>query len=221
MEANEKFREAITRVINESTLKKLVLSRPSDKSILRAEGRLITIKGASVLQTETFMKDGKALHKNIPISDATDAVLSLADSYRQINILSSAGDIEVRISSKGKMTVIGRLGEGKSIAPADHDHDKSNILKEGKIYPFLVSLGVSDGQGRVFDKKRAKFRQIDRFLHYINEIFPRLPDGELYVLDLCCGKSYLTFASYWFLTEVKGRKYSISKYLCRIYFRRS
>lgn len=206
MEANEKFREAITRVINESTLKKLVLSRPSDKSILRAEGRLITIKGASVLQTETFMKDGKALHKNIPISDAPDAVLSLADSYRQINILSSAGDIEVRISSNGKMAVIGRLGEGKSIAPADHDHDKSNILKEGKIYPFLVSLGVSDGQGRVFDKKRAKFRQIDRFLHYINEIFPRLPDGELYVLDLCCGKSYLTFASYWFLTEVKGRK---------------
>ena len=57
----------------------------------------------------------------------------------------------------------------------------------------------------MFDKKRSKFRQIDRFLHYIYEVYPSLPDGELYVLDLCCGKSYLTFAAYWYLTEIKGR----------------
>ncbi len=206
LEADLKFKEIIARVVCESTLKKLVLSRPSDKSILRTEGRLITVKGETVLQTETFMKDGKALHKNVPAGEAPEAIAALTDSYRQINIISTAGDVEVRISSKGRMAVIGKLSGGEKIAPSDHNHEKNNILKEGNIYPFLISLGVCDVRGRVFDKKRSKFRQIDRFLHYINEIYPKLPDGDLYVLDLCCGKSYLTFASYWFLTEVKGRR---------------
>ena len=130
----------------------------------------------------------------------------MLESYRQLNIITTGGDLEAKISSKGKLLVSGKLGKGSSVQVSSHDHVKNNILREGTVYPFLIKLGVTDESGRIFDKKRAKFRQIDRFLHYIYEIYPRLSkDGELYVLDLCCGKSYLTFAAYWYLTEIKGR----------------
>ncbi len=207
MEAIERLKSVLNSVIKNSTLKKIVFSKPKDKAVLRAEGRIIIIKEEKVFQLETFLRDGKALHKNLPLNEAIDKIASLTEEYHQINIISTAGNIEAKISSKGKMSVIGKLGNGEAVSVASHNREKENFLKDGIYYPFLFELGVSDKDGRVFDKKRAKFRQIDRFLHYIDEVYPRLrPDGELYLLDLCCGKSYLTFAAYWFLTEVKGRK---------------
>ena len=207
MEAIEKLRNSLNSVIDNSTLNKIIFSKPENKNIFRAEGRIIKIKDKRFFQIETFMKDGKALHKNLPVDEAAEAVISLTKDFRQLNIISTAGNIEAKISSKGKMAVIGKLGVGEAVAASSHNRIKDNFLKDGVFYPFLFELGVSDDKGNIFDKKRAKFRQIDRFLHYIDEIYPKLPpQGELYVLDLCCGKSYLTFAAYWFLTEVKGRK---------------
>ncbi len=188
------------------TLRKLILSRPIDKTVFRTEGRLFEKKGEILLQLETFTADGKALHRNLSLDEAPDAVLALLENYRQMNLLTTGGDAEARLSSKGKLLVSGKLKAAPSADVTAHNREKHTILKEGNRYDFLVALGVTDENGTVFDKKRAKFRQIDRFLQYINEIVPRLPkEGDLYVLDLCCGKSYLTFAAYWFLTAVKGR----------------
>ena len=204
VEPKEKLLSALNTAINNATLKKLVLSRPSDKSIIRTEGRIYN-KEVIILQLETHKTDGKVLHKNLPASDAAEYVVSLLSEYRQMNLLTTGGDLEARLSSKGKLLVSGKIGSGEAV-DTSHDRVKQVFLRDGEVYPFLIALGVSDEKGRVFDKKRAKFRQIDRFLHYIDDIYPKLPLGELYVLDLCCGKSYLTFAAYWFLTEVKGRK---------------
>jgi SAM-dependent methyltransferase len=197
----------LTDAIRTRTLKKLILSRPADKAILRTEGHLFEKKGEVLLQLETFTADGKALHRNLTVDEAPEAVLALFEGYRQMNLLTTGGDAEARLSSKGKLLVSGKIKTATATAVTSHDREKKHILKEGNRYDFLVALGVTDANGSVFDKKRAKFRQIDRFLQYINEIVPRLPkEGEIYVLDLCCGKSYLTFAAYWFLTAVKGRQ---------------
>lgn len=206
MEQKDRLLQSLASAIDGRSLKKLVLSRPTDKNVIRTEGKLIELKGELHLQLETFTADGKAYHENLPAPLAAETVLKRFASYRQLNLIATAGSLEAKISSKGKLLVSGKLGHGESVTVGSHDHDKSNILKEGNVYPFLVSLGVTDEKGRVFDKKRSKFRQIDRFLHYINDVYSHLRcGGELYVLDLCCGKSYLTFAAYWFLTEVKGR----------------
>jgi len=197
----------LSDAIDNQTLKKLILSRPSDKSILRTEGHLFEKKGEIFLQLETFTADGKALHRNVPIDEAVDTLIAVFADYRQLNLITTGGNAEARLSSKGKLLLSGKLKSGARVEAATHDREKKHILYEGTSYDFLIALGVTDSQGMIFEKKRAKFRQIDRFLQYINEITPRLPkDGELYILDLCCGKSYLTFAAYWFLTAVKGRK---------------
>lgn len=206
MEPREKLIGMLKQVLEGNTLKKAILSRPADKSILRAEARLFEKKGHTLLQIETFLADGKALHRNLAVSEAPEALIAELGNYRQLNVLTTGGDIEARLSSKGKLLVSGKLRDGDAVSVASHDHDKQTILKEGNRYDFLVKLGVTDETGRTYDRKRAKFRQIDRFLQYVSEIYPRLPKGgELYALDLCCGKSYLTFAVYWCLTAVKGR----------------
>ncbi len=70
---------------------------------------------------------------------------------------------------------------------------------------FLVDLGVQTKEGKIVKSRYDKFRQINRFLEFIEDILPQLPqDRELTILDFGCGKSYLTFAMYHYLKELKG-----------------
>ncbi len=206
MNETETLRRMLSDAITAETLKKLILSRPADPSVLRAEGRLFEKKGLPYFQLAVYSADGKVRHTNLTAGEAADAVCEIfAASYRQLNLITTGGQAEARYSARGSLLLTGKIRAGERTPPATHDREKRRILREGTPYPFLAALGVTDRAGNVFDRKRAKFRQIDRFLQYIEEILPRLPDGELYVLDLCCGKSYLTFAAYWYLTEVRGR----------------
>lgn len=200
----------LDKLLRSETLIKLILSRADDKNIKRTEGRIFSNKGKTYLQLETFTNDGKALHKNIDINNGAKAVVcDFEKSYRQLNILTASGELEAKRSSKSKLFVRDRLGEElqREDRILGHDRQKKHILYDGTVYDFLVLLGISDADGRIFDRRRAKFRQINRFLDYVAEIYDKLPaEGELYVLDLCCGKSYLTFAAYYYLTAVRGRK---------------
>ena len=86
-----------------------------------------------------------------------------------------------------------------------HNRQKRYILEEGRPVPFLEDLGVMTSEGQVVKAKYNKFKQINRFLEYIEDILPRLPkDREVTILDFGCGKSYLTFAMYYYLKELKG-----------------
>ena len=72
--------------------------------------------------------------------------------------------------------------------------------------PYLHRLGITDQNGRIHDKKQAKYRQINRFLELIRDVESNLPaEGTLNIADLCCGKSYLSFAVYHYFTAIKGR----------------
>ncbi len=207
MEPIEKLRRILTDATQNKTLKKLILSRPVDKAVLRTEGRLFEKKGQTLLQLESFTVDGKAFHRNLTLDEAPDAILTLFEGYRQVNLITTGGDAEAKISAKGKLLVSGKLHAGAQVVPASHNREKQTVLHEGTRYDFLVKLGVTDENGAIFDKKRAKYRQIDRFLQYVFDVYESLPrEGDLYVLDLCCGKSYLTFPVYWYLTQVKGRQ---------------
>ena len=97
----------------------------------------------------------------------------------------------------------------------DFNRQKDYIIREGIPVPFLTALGIMNEQGKVFAKKYAKFRQINRFLEFIDDIVLDLTasgagkERPLSVIDFGCGKSYLTFAAYHFLTDVKGLKAEI------------
>ncbi len=212
MKTQNELKAALDRLLLSGRLRKLVLSKPTKDGVIRTEGHLFEKSGQLSLQLETFTKDGKAYHRNLAAQDGAEAVFSLMDSYRQLNILSPIGEGEMRMTKSGAWLVSGKFKgldaepTAQGAAVATHNHEKRYILKEGVPYPFLVRLGVCGADGRIHDKKRAKFLQINRFLDNVEAVYARLPkEGSLRVLDLCCGKSYLTFAVYHYLTEIKGR----------------
>ncbi len=192
-------------------LKKAVFSKCADKETLRAVATLFKKGGEAVLQIETFKKDGKALHQNLSPAD-TDLLREVISSFSQINLIGDGADAEYRRSKSGSETIIGKKrfaaaveSYGKTITIKAHNRAKAYAFDGSE--PFLFELGVSDKNGRVYDKKQAKFRQINRFIEHVADIYKHLPtEGTLNVLDLCCGKSYLSFAVYHYLTVTMGRE---------------
>lgn len=202
--------EIILLAAEKEALKKVTLSKPTDEAVAQTVIRPKQIGDKKVLQAESFMKDNKAIHKNIDRADK-EAIGFLLERYRQVNVMTTAGDCEYRVSKSGKTvlldgrSVVQKLGgDIQKVAVQGNDQKKDYILRGDE--PFLKLLGVSDASGRVLDKKRSKFRQINRFLEHIRDIVRHLPaEGTLQVCDLCCGKSYLSFAAYHYLRNVLGR----------------
>ncbi|MBO4979511.1 MAG: SAM-dependent methyltransferase [Clostridia bacterium] len=192
-------------------LKKAVLSRPLDKTVQKTVLTPRVIGGKLMLQAESFLTDNKAVHQNIAPDD-TATLEALLSSYLQINLLTTAGDCELKRSKSGTETLLGAKplltklssGETEKLAARGNNNEKTHILSGAE--PFLKLLGVSDANGRVLDRKRSKFRQINRFLEHIRDVLPELDgDGALHVADLCCGKSYLSFAAYHYFSVILGR----------------
>lgn len=208
------FLEAVRLAFVHEVIKKLVFSRPVTSETSKVSARLCAHRGRRILALEYSLPGNTVRHKNID-GAALDAVLgSLLDEYRQANLITTLGEVEWRIGKGGKEFLLGADALKRKLtgdAPAFEraieslDRKKDYLLTGGE--DFLVALGVSDKNGRVHDKKQGKFRQINRFLEMIEDIYARLPEGrELLVYDLCCGKSYLSFAVYHYLTAVKGRE---------------
>lgn len=201
------MKETLTYVIENKLLQKLTLSKPVDKSILRATGRLISLKDGIYLALETYTADGKALQTNIPALQASAHLAGLIpDSYKQMNIITANGSCEVKVSKKDKITIIDRIQRGNGQAvDLGHNRKKQYIIPDNEPVDFLIALGVQDANGRIFDKKRAKFRQINRFLEIVADVKNEIVSGDdLYILDLCCGKSYLSFAVYYYFSVLCG-----------------
>ena len=203
------MKEILSYVIDNKMLTKLTLSKSTDPTVIRATGRLVEIKGKLYLALERFCTDGKALHQNIPAETAAQTIADMIPAqYQALNLLTPNGNCEVKVSKKGKITVMDRIRRGKAIqVELEHDRRKQYIIPADRPVDFLVELGVQDESGRIFDKKRSKFRQINRFLEIVSDVESSIITGdELYILDLCCGKSYLSFALYYYFTQVRGCK---------------
>ena len=206
-----KIAELISASGKRGALKKAVFSKPEDKANVKCTLTLRLVGGKTVLQAETLRADNKALHENIATDDV-ERVAQIASDWAQINLITTQGECELRSSKKGKVTLIG--GDKLSRAMEQNDapcakiesnnREKNYILSGSE--PFLKLLDVSDENGRVRDKRQSKFRQINRFLELIRDCIGHLPsEGVLRICDLCCGKSYLSFAAYHYFTEVLGR----------------
>ena len=132
--------------------------------------------------------------------------MKLLEEFRQVQVETVSEDITVLISKKGKATIKRKRKKVQAkAADLSHNRKKKYILEEGIAVPFLQDLGVMTQDGKIVRTKMDKFRQINRFLEFVEDILPQLDkDRELTLLDFGCGKSYLTFAMYYYLHELKG-----------------
>lgn len=167
------------------------------------------LKGQLFFQA-AVTRDNRVFHTNVPGGEIASYMEELlGQGFSQLQVQGRTKDGSVLVSKKGKTTIKTRArssgGEGQPAAILPHNRVKRYILQEGIPVPFLVDLGVMTESGRVTAARYDKFRQINRFLEFIEDILPKLPEGrELTILDFGCGKSYLTFAIYYYLKELKG-----------------
>lgn len=215
-------------------LEKAVFSKCRDRAVVRIVLTLRLVRNNVVLQAETFRqaevaavsgktKPVQAGQENLPLDSPSgqtrDRLTGLIAACDQINLITTAGNAEFRRSRNGAEILLGaakvraaldaaQLPGGsapRKIDIAGHDRVKQHILTGAE--PFLIRLGVSDANGRVHDKKQPKFRQINRFLELIRDTESALPaTGCLHICDLCCGKSYLSFAVYHYFTAIRHRE---------------
>ena len=213
MTKQEAFIEAVTLSFDKEIIKKLVFSRPKTSEVSKVSGRLVLHKNRKMLALEYSLPGNTVSHKNIGENDLTALLTDLLAEYSQANLITTLGDAEWKLSKSGKEALLGAdklknklSGDTRSFEAAFEslDNKKKYILNGNE--DFLIKLGISDSTGRVHDKRQGKFRQINRFLEIVEDVMGELPKfGDVTVYDLCCGKSYLSFAVYYYLTAVKGR----------------
>lgn len=203
----ENIREMFRGILEEEALISRVLSNPrnkSDQSYKRVNIKPLIIRDDYRIQFE-YEYSNKVVHDNLTKSEALEAFYRLAhDEFRQVNIFTSDKDIEILISKKRKTRFIEKK-PSKEEADLSHNRKKDYILEDGVRHDFLIRLGIMDKNGRVKPSRYDKFRQINRFLELVSDVLDQLDKKEdLRIIDFGCGKSYLTFALYYYLVELLG-----------------
>ena len=201
----EELQKLFETVLNKDFIR-AVISNPREKGgIVKVKIRPLELKGQLVFQFESFTAK-QAFHKNLDRDAAVRELSGCAGEFRQMLIETADAEYTVLISKKGKATIKRKQRREKAqAADLSHNRQKRYILEEGKYVPFLHDLGVMTEDGKIVRPRTDKFRQINRFLEFIEDILPQLDrDRELTILDFGCGKSYLTFAMYYYLHELSG-----------------
>lgn len=195
-------------------LGQIILSNSRRKEeVSKVRVRPLLLQEKLVFQVEEF-RGKQAFHQNLMKDEAYEYFQNaMSDTFRQMELASAKGSAQILVSKNGKMTVKVKKnrpvkGQAKIQAPStllDHNRKKKYVLEDGKPIPFLQDLGVMTADGRIVHSRYDKFRQINRFLEFVQDILPKLPKGrEINIIDFGCRKSYLTFAMYYYLKELNG-----------------
>ena len=203
-----------TDCLNE-TLIRVILSNPSSKDgVIKICARPMLKNKSLLFQIEEYTKT-QVFHKNWTAGDAgsyltgklSSDTSSQTASFKNALVETKSFTANVLVSKKGTITIKKKVNASakQPKISLSHNRKKKYILEEGIPVPFLIDLGVMTQNGNIVNAHYDKFRQINRFLEYIEDILPSLPtDRELRILDFGCGKSYLTFAIYYYLKVLKG-----------------
>ena len=202
----EELRQLLESSLNDELVQMVLSGQRTKEAPVKVKVRPLMHRGSLVFQASLW--DGKKeFHKNYEKEEMTAALLAwMSRDFKQMQLDTTAMNATVLVSKKGKATIKKKCREVKhQKISLQHNRTKRYLLPEGTPVPFLVKLGVMTPEGKVVKAKYDKFRQINRFLEFVEDICPVLArDRELTMIDFGCGKSYLTFAIYYYLHEVKG-----------------
>jgi len=212
----EELRELFQQTLNDDLIQ-MVLSNSRDADRAgKVKLRPVLLKGQLWFQ-ETLYRGTQVFHKNFTVEEMTSRLLDYMQTlFRQAQIKSAGEEASVLVGKKGTVTIKrrklskkGATGAAAGIRP--HNRTKQYILQEGRPVDFLIGLGVQTQDGKISKARYDKFRQINRYLEFIEDVLDRLPtDRPIRIVDFGCGKSYLTFAVYYYLHILQGRDIQVT-----------
>ena len=180
---------------------------PYSKAVIKP----LMLKNNFFFQFEQF-QNNKAYHSNLTTEESIEKMKELLDNFKQFMIFTTEGDYQIL---KGKNDFTVKITKNsREITSLEHNKIKNYLLEEGTPIPFLIKLGVMGEKGEVFKDSYNKFRQINKYLEFIDDTIKELKSKKLItdtikVVDFGCGKSYLTFALHHYLKNIKDMKFTI------------
>ncbi len=192
----------LNEINNNYNLISMVISKPRRKShpINKIAIRPVSINSKLMYQAE-YHYPNKVTHLNFDIEEFTDFILSeVTTNFKQINIFTTENDIQILANKTDKAKIIKSKPTKKAIN-IEHNRKKQYIIADNTPCDFLIKLGVMDETGKVYQKHYSKFRQINRFLEIVSDCMAYLKKENIKIIDFGCGKSYLTFALYYYLKK--------------------
>ena len=171
----------------------------------------LIIKNNFVYQFEQF-KNNKAYHSNLTVEESIQKLSTIIENFYQYVVFTTEADIQI-IRGKKDFNMKSTCNQ-KEICSLEHNKIKKYILEEGAPIPFLIRLGIMGEDGKVFKKSYDKFRQINKYLEFIDETIKELKnkkyiDTHIKAVDFGCGKSYLTFALHYYLKNIQNMTFEV------------
>lgn len=216
----EELKILLQKILNKD-LQQIILSNSRHpEQTQKVKIRPVLIREELLFQ-ETAYRGTQAFHENFTAEQLTDRICTaLQEQFRQGEFSAKTLQATVLVSKKGKLTLkVKNSGKAPRTAASEeeelqalaHNRTKHYILEEGKPVDFLVGLGVQTPDGQVTRARFDKFRQINRYLEFIEDVIDELPkDRTIRIIDFGCGKSYLTFAMYYYLHELQHRDIQVT-----------
>lgn len=219
----EELKILLQKILNKD-LQQIILSNSRHpEQTQKVKIRPVLIREDLLFQ-ETAYRGTQAFHENFTAEQLTDRICTaLQEQFRQGEFSAKTLQATALVSKKGKLTLKVKnsgksprtegaaASEEEELQALAHNRTKHYILEEGKPVDFLVGLGVQTPDGRVTRARFDKFRQINRYLEFIEDVIDELPkDRTIRIIDFGCGKSYLTFAMYYYLHELQHRDIQVT-----------
>ena len=194
--------------IKDNKLIKIVFSDRQDGDFNKIIMKSLSLKSAKNIQIESF-KDNKAFHKNIELNnfqEIENILKEYIENFKQILLQIESLDISFM---KKKENFIKKENKNNLIKNSnEHNKKKKYILNEGEKIDFLIELDLMSVEGKILKSSYNKFKQINKYLEFIDDVIvelktKKLIDNHINILDFGCGKSYLTFALYYYLKHYR------------------
>lgn len=196
--------ELLKRVLTSLLVDMVISGARGGGDFIKIKVRPVMIRDSLYFQVSRYT-DKQVFHENMTAEDALETLSGwMLHDFRQAQIRMQDEMVTVLVSKKGKATVKSKKAACIETQNLEHNRKKQYIIEEGTAVPFMIDLGVMTENGKIIRTRYDKYRQINRFLEFIEDILPELPtDRTVHIIDFGCGKSYLTFAMYYYLKVLK------------------
>lgn len=164
---------------------------------------------SEILMQFTMYKQNKAYHENCKLNEVPDFLRNHMQNFKQLQLFTTSYDYQALINKKGEAHIKRTKASKKQSASLNHNRQKQYILDEVTSKAFLIDLGLMSQDGQIKPSKYDKYKQINKYLETIESVMSTLQQDFIRIIDFGCGKSYLTFAMYHYLTHIRGKKVEI------------
>lgn len=195
---NQELREKLSTLF-ENDVEKVVLSNGKNTKFKK----IVISRQQDAFMVEKFT-DKQAFHEGIALNEI-DCYCSqcMEEGFKQLNAWTEDMEYGVKLSKKDKIMTNQRKNNAPVKVNKENNRKKKYYLEEGTLIPPLVDMGVFTKEGKIINSMYDKYRQINKFIQFVEEAVEKAKLKKLNIVDFGCGKSYLTFVVYYYLTYIK------------------